>query len=818
MRKFTLILMVLFINLIVLAQQNGQNPGGFQGVIKGKVLDATTNQPIYYANITIYNPKDSTVATGGISDQTGNFVITGVHPGRFFAKVSYIGYKTHLIRSVIVTPAKSTADLGTINITPSAVNMNTVVVKGEKDMVVTNLDKQVINVDKDLASSGGTALDVMQNIPALTVDINGNISLRGNSNVTILIDGKPSGLAGLNSSDVLTSLPASSIKSVELVTNPSAKYDPDGTAGIINIVLKKNTNLGFNGIFNANAGTGNKYTEAANLNYRIDGLNFFGNFVDRSYQDTFINSLNRTFYSNNNNTNAYSSLNQNSGQGESRDFAGANLGVDYLLNDYNTLSFNINYRNFYAPSGGLTNSTSDSSNINQYSVFLNNAMRNVNSYTYTGSYKKEFEKQDEVLTADVFYSNNKMISNQTTNNQYFYEAIGSNIPATLYNANSNNFNDEWTIQANYVDPLGSNNRLEGGFKSYFRHMGMDYNYYDYDYPTVTWINDPAKSDNFDYKEQIHSIYGIYTGAAGDFKYQAGLRAEYATTNSKLFNTNLSFNDTYRSLYPSVYLAYDFTPLQELKISYSRRVDRPNPWQLNPFVNYSDSLNLSSGNPNLQPQYTNSYELGYSTVLFDFNLTPSIFYKTTDGMMTQINTLIGNQVTLATWQNISSEKNYGGEFILNGNLFQWWRLNGNVSYFRRDITDPYFVSGLSDHSYSWTGRINSTWMLDKTFSFQVSSSYNSKAVTPQGTNNAMYFTDVAVKKDFSKNLSATLRVSDIFDTRKYAGETIGTDFISYNEGQRTSRVLYLGFTYNLNNFKPNKDKVKDINMDEEMDSQ
>jgi outer membrane receptor protein involved in Fe transport len=349
-------------------------------------------------------------------------------------------------------------------------------------------------------------------------------------------------------------------------------------------------------------------------------------------------------------------------------------------------------------------------------------------------------------------------------------------------------------------------------------MGMDYNYYNFIDSNLAWVNNPDISNNFSYKEQIHAIYGIYSGQAGDFKYQAGVRAEYATTDSKLYNTDKSFSDTYRNLYPSAYLAYDFTPLEELKIDYSRRVDRPNPWQLNPFVNYADALNLSAGNPDLQPQYTNSYELGYSTVLFDFNLTPSLFYKQTDGMITQINTLIGNGVTESIWQNIDNEKNYGGEFILNGNLFLWWKLNGNVSYFRRDITSPYYVAGISDHSESWTGRINSTWMLSKTLGFQVSTSYNSKAVTAQGTSNALTFTDIAVRNDFSKELSATLRVSDIFDTRKYAGETIGNNFISFNQGQRTSRVLYLGFTYSLNNYHPTKEKVKDINMDEDMDSQ
>jgi outer membrane receptor protein involved in Fe transport len=813
MRKVSITIVLLLVNLIVLAQQNNR-PGGFSlGTVKGKVIDATTKQPIDYANITLFNPKDSSVVTGGISNESGVFQINDVRPGRFYAKVTFIGYKTNLVRNITITPTKNTVDLGTISITSAAVNLNEVVVKGDKDMVVTNLDKQVINVDKDLSSSGGTALDVMQNIPALTVDIDGNVSLRGNSNVTILIDGKPSGLSGLQSSDVLTAIPSSSIKSVELVTNPSAKYDPDGTAGIINIVLKKKSNLGLNGIFNVSAGTGSKYNGSANLNYRTGDLNFFGNFGGRLSNDSRVGFTNRTFY----NTGYNSYLNQNSSSAQKGNMANINLGTDYLLNDVNTFSFNFQYRQFYAPSGGSTNNTTvndfNNNSIDYYAT-INNATRLINSYNYTTSYKKEFDQKDQVLTADVIYSNNSMNSDASTNNIFYSDGRTS----SLIDNKTNNYNNEWTVQANYVNPLGDSNRLEAGFKSYFRHMGMDYNFYNFDPNTNELVNNSDRSNNFDYKEQIHAIYGIYSGATGNLKYQAGLRGEYASTDSKLLNNDLAFKNTYRSLYPSAYLAYDFTPLQELKINYSRRVDRPNPWQINPFINYSDSLNLSSGNPDLQPQYTNSYEFGYSTILFDFNITSSLFYKQTDGLMTRINTFIGNGVTETTWENISNQKNYGGEFIGNGSLFPWWRLNGNVSYYRRDINDANYTTNGNTHSYNWSARINSTWLLSKTFSFQISSTYNSKSVTTQGTNNAMYFTDLAIKNDFSRDLSMTLRVSDIFDTRKFAGETIGTNFISYSEGHRISRAVFLGFTYNINNYKPSKDKVKDINMDEEMNAE
>lgn len=819
MNKYFILSLIILINMILFGQDNRReiNRGSFTGTIKGKVIDSSTNKPIDYANVTLFRASDSTTATGGISNEKGEFQIGDIRPGNYFAKVSFIGYKTNVIKNISITQQNKTLELGIIKISSTSIKMGAVVVKGSSDMVVTNLDKQVINVEKDLSSAGGTALDVMQNIPALTVDIDGNISLRGNSNVTILIDGKPTGLAGLNSSDVLTSIPASSIKSVELVTNPSAKYDPDGTAGIINIVLKKRTNLGFNGIFNLNAGTGDKYTGGTNFNYRTGDLNFFGDIAGRIFQ------FNRTGISNRTNflQSGTSYLNQNSSSGYNFNMANINLGSEYLFDDYNTLSLSVQYRKFHVNnSGGINNYLlNDQSSLQNYFIDNSTGDRNVHALNYTLSYKRDFDRKEQQFTADVMYNDISMQSLAGTDYNYFtINGNPANIPPSQINNTYDNGHKEFIVQSNYIQPFDDNNRLEAGFKSSFSDLGMNYNFYNFDPSLNEWTNNYLRSNNFDYKEQIHAVYGIYTGGIGNLKYQAGVRAEDAITNSKLITSGVSYDSKYFSLYPSFYFAYDFTPLEEFKISYSRRVDRPKPWQLNPFTNYSDSLNLTYGNPGLQPEYTNSYEMGYSTIFFDFNIYSSLFLKQTSGLITQISTLANNNITESTFENVSSEKNYGIELVANGSLFKWWRLNANASYFRADITDPILVTGTSNYSYSWTGRINSTWMLDKTLSLQISSTYNSPVVRPQGRTDAIYFTDVAVKKDFlDGRLSATLRLSDIFNTMKYNSETYGNGFTLFNTGQRDSRILYLGITYNLNNFKQQKDRSKDINVDDEMNA-
>jgi outer membrane receptor protein involved in Fe transport len=815
------ILIFISISVFVHAQaykgnrQKAEN--GFAGSVKGIVIDSTTNAVVPFANVMIFNDKDSSIASGAVTNNEGVFTISGVKPGRYFVKISFIGYKLYQINNVNINGKNLNVNLGTVKIIPSSVKLKTVVVNGQQEMVTTNLDKQVIDVSKDLSSSGGTALDVMQNIPALTVDIDGNISLRGNSNVTILIDGKPSGLSGINSSDVLTQIPSSSIKSIELVTNPSAKYDPDGTAGIINIVLKKKSNMGFNGVFNLNGGTGSKYTGGTNFNYRTGVVNFFGDISGRAFQ------FNRTGLSDR--TNFYngipSYINQSSLGKYNMGMFNAQVGMDFLLDDYNTISASVQFRHFNMDNtGSIYNNLMDNSlATTDYYVNNNSGSRNVKSMMYSLDYKRDYDEKGKSLTADIIYTNNSMLGGQYTDNNYFVlNDTSAEIPPSLINYTTNNTHKNLIVQSDFIQPFNDQNKIDIGFKSSIENLGMAYNYYNYANSTGAWIIDPTRTDNYNYTDQIHAIYGIYMGGIGNFKYEAGIRGEDEITKFNLTTNSSTYNRNYISIYPSVYFAYDFSPLDEIKISYSRRVDRPRIWQLNPFINYSDSLNLSKGNPALMPEYTNSYELGYNTDILNISLYSSLFYKETSGLITRISDLIGNGVTMSTFENIASQKNYGAELVGSGSIFKWWKYNANVSYFRTDINDPLYVTAQTNYSYSWTGRINSTWMLDKTFSIQVSSTYNSPTINPQGKTNSLYFTDFAMKKDFMNgNLSVTFRVSDIFNTRRYSSQEYGTGFVLNTQGWRDSRIFYLGFTFNLNNYKQKKDNTeKEINTDDQMD--
>ncbi|GAB4136681.1 MAG: outer membrane beta-barrel family protein [Ignavibacteriales bacterium] len=654
----------------------------------------------------------------------------------------------------------------------------------------------------------------MQNIPSVTVDANGSVSLRGNSNLTILIDGKPSSLAGISGSDVLTQIPASSIENIELVTNPSAKYDPDGTAGIINIVLKKQSIGGVNGLLSLNAGTGDRYNSSANFNWRNPDFNLFGsydgNFNKMNYNGSSLRLSSLGGIS--------STLDQNSDGAFDFRMQNINLGGDYFINYQNTLSLNFRLRsgNFDSKNSTL-NSNYDNDILTKKFDRANNSERSFDSYNTTLSYKKTFDTKSQELTADVLFSDSKMTADGKTEQNYF-DAVTDDILNSVYQKSaSKNTNKMWVLQANYIQPFESWGRIETGFKSNIKNVTMRNDYFDYN--IAEWTLNLPSQNYFDYKEQIHAGYLIYTNEISDFKYQFGLRAEQVYINGNLINRNEKFSNDYFSLYPTIHFGYNFSKVDELQFSYSRRVDRPSNRQLNPFVDYSDSLNLFSGNPKLKPQYINSYELGYSTLIGKTSLSSSLFYKETNGLISTISTLQPNGITFSTYQNIAQSSSYGIEFIGGTTLAKWWKLNGNLSFFNIKIQDNSSL-GLNQNSNSWTAKLTSNMTLWEDIQFQIIGSYSSPSVlimaggfmgtsvTAQTKMKEQYYADAALRKEFMQGkLALTLRVTDIFNSRNFNSTTSGLNFSTLNNRKNDSRVAYFGISYRLGGFSSKPEKPK-----------
>jgi len=732
-----------------------------------------------------------------------------------------MGYSPKTIKNIAVE--SSQLNLGRIELDPEAVNLDEVIVSAEKEMISYNLDKKVISVDKNISSTGGTALDVMQNIPSVSVDANGTVNLRGNSNLTILIDGKPSSLAGISGSDALTQIPASSISSVELVTNPSAKYDPDGTAGIINIVLKKQTQSGMNGIVSLNAGTGDKYNSSLNFNWKNPGINFFasydGNLNNFQYSGISIRSSNIN--------SGLSTLDQNSDGSNKFMMQNVNLGSDILFDEYNTITLNFRVRSGdFNSKSGMLNNNYDADILTKKFDRLSDSKRNFDSYNYNLSYRKTFDIKSQELTADILYSDSKMAAKSDIEQNYYDNIMTDDILSTiLQRSNSNNTNKMWVIQSNYVHPYESLGRLETGFKSSIKHTTMHNDYYDF--VNSSWNNNLLSQNYFDYKEQIHGGYLIYTNKLADFNYQFGLRAEQVLINGNLINRNEKFDNNYFSLYPTIHFGYNLSKFDEIQLSYSRRVDRPSNRQLNPFTDFSDSLNIFSGNPKLKPQYINSYELGYSTLIGKTSLTSTLFYKETNDLISTISTLQSNGITTSTYKNIAQSNSYGLELIGSTTLSSWWKLNANLSFFNISIKDNSSF-GIDQNSNSWTAKINSNMTLWEGIQLQLIGNYSSPSVlimsggfmgtsvTAQTKMKEQYFLDAALRKEFMQGkLALTLRVTDIFNTRNFNSTTSGLNFDTISNRKNDSRIAYLGISYRLGGLTQKQEKPKS-RMDEGMD--
>lgn len=806
-RLFTLtILALLILSSDGLSQQKKPTnaPGGADpsGEISGVLIDAKTGKPVEYGNFVIYRKKDKALVNGTVSEITGAFKMQQVPFGFYTAEVSFIGYEKLIIDSILVTPKSLSVDLGVLKLNPSGLTTEEVTVTGEKDAIINNLDKQVINVDKNIASAGGNAADVLRNVPSVQVDLDGNITLRGNGNVKILIDGRPANTGGQSIGDILASIPAGSIESIELVTNPSAKYDAEGTAGIVNIKLKKKSNLGINGMVSTNAGTGDKYNSSVNLNYKLEHINFFGNFDFRI--NNFMNegnSVRNAFY-----TGSTNSLLQNSTGNFTMNMNNYNLGFDWYLDDFNTITLQGNYRKFNFDNAQRTLNTSTTTNQPVENYFrYSEGTREFQNQNYTLNYKRTFADKNTELTADLTFSRNDV------NLDGFASIDRYNNSALLKTKSEARNKFEFLVgSVNWSMPLFDNSaKMETGLKTTFRDLNSGVSYFNNDPLTDAWVLNTNTTNTFNYKEQIHAAFAIFTGSFGDFRYQAGLRSETTIADGKTDRTNVKVDKNYTDFFPSVYLTWAPAMTQEIRANYSRRVDRPNPRQVNPFVDNTDTLNLFYGNPNLDPQFTDSYELGYSIFMGKLNFMTTLFYRQTNGAINMFTKLIGSGVTETTFDNIATQKNTGFEVSTGGEIFPGFRLNPSFSWFRTQLDGQSGITKISQDDYTWNAKVISSLNLFEGASMQVFFNYNAPQVMAQGKTEEMYFVDLAYKQDFfDGNLSLTVRVSDLFNTMKWNNMTYGSNFDFSNYRKNDSRNVYVGLTYTFNSFKKKPQKPSD----------
>lgn len=762
--------------------------------ITGKVVDEQTGSPLGYATIQLMKSADDQLAGGGLSDDNGLFSMDA-ESGEYYLLLDFMGYQQ--LKTDAFTVGKKNFDFGTVKLVAQASTLDEVVVQAEKSTMELALDKRIFNVGKDLGNAGGSAVEILNNIPSVTVDVEGGVRLRGSNNVRILIDGKPSGLVSFKGGSGLQQLQASLIEKVEIITNPSARYEAEGMAGIINIVLKKERRQGLNGSFETTLGAPLNVGAGANLNYRHNKVNFFINYginyrktpsYTTTYQEVYDNDT--TFIS-------------------EQEYDGIKDGFDNNIRG--GLDFFFDERNILTASYMLSRSDGKRLTDLRYDDYFNST-NNLDSYTlrtqdeseiepiseYVLSYKSLFKRDGHELNASVRYMDHWETSDQIYEQATYFPDGSRNTALDLYQTSLNDETEEQLLlQVDYVQPFASEGKLEIGLRSSFRDMENDYLVQERNENGIMETL-PGLDNNFIYQEDIHAVYGIIGNKANRFSYQFGVRAEWTDIETILEETRESNPRQYANLFPSAHFTYDLPAGHAVQLSYSRRVQRPTYRDLSPFITFSDNRNYFSGNPDLNPEFSDVFELGHVKYFDKGSISSSVYYRHVNDKIINIRSVDSQGFSNSLPQNLATENAYGAEFTSGYNFTKWWKLDFSFNFFRSRIDGTNVNDDFSSDTYTWFSRQTSRFILNPSTDLQFRANYEAPMNTPQGKRKSLYFFDIAINKDiFKEKGTLTLNITDIFNTRIYRSITEGDIFYSLVNAQRIRRQVNLNFSYRLN---------------------
>lgn len=805
MRLAFSILFILF-SFLSLAQPPAGDPAAKPGIgsLDGQVFDSLTRQPLEYVEVKVCRETDSSVVAGIFTDENGKFVMEQLPAGRFILRFNQSGYKEKIIPNIQFTPAKPLRKLGTISLASDAQDIGEVVVTAESNVLQTGIDKKVYNVGEDLSVQGGSATDVLNNVPSVEVDQDGNISLRGDGNVTILIDGKPSSLSGGNGKSLLAGIPAGSIERIEIVTNPSAKYDPDGTSGIINVVLKKNIKLGLNGMVTLSGATGNAYNGAVSMNMRNTKYNIYGNYA-YDYREGYRNQFSDLTQTYDGDSTVY--FRQRRYGTDLSETHTAKIGMDIYLKDRNTLSWNVsgntgqrdrtgeqtNYRYLYGGDTlGYWNRDSYDPSTNQ-------------NVDFGLAYSWEF-KEDK---GSIDWSAYQSLGNGETAGYYqqYYTIpdTASSLDQRLFNTEKNNIT---TLQMDMVRMIKGKWRTESGLKMIHRNMGVD-THSDSRDVLGAYQQDTLAFFNYEYTERIYSAYGIVARAVNKWKYQAGIRLEQSYQEPNLVSKNQSYLNQYFNIFPSAHVRYAIFKDAELSLGYSKRINRPSADNLNPFTSYADPYNLRRGNPALRPEYIHSLDLGFEYIKKKWSVTASFYQRYSFEVIQRVKEFYADGTSAGTFANIDNSRSTGTELVLQFKPLPIWRntvsMNGNyVVYSDDNSTVNYNRQG-----FVWGMKYTSSLDLwKKTLTLQVNGRYNAPSVTAQGRMQPRGSVEFSAEKTFlDGKWGVGMRVSDIFNTQGFQFEVEQPTIVQTSENKWLTRRLYVSLRYKFGRNDFNSDKKK-----------
>ncbi|WP_423819438.1 TonB-dependent receptor [Salinimicrobium sp. TIG7-5_MAKvit] len=783
--------------------------------VSGKVTDEQ-GTPLEYATISFQSTGDPSNVTGGITDAQGNFNID-VRQGTYNITIEFISFEPKTFKNRQVN---KDLNMGAVKLGMAAGELEEVVVTAETTQVEVRLDKKIYNIGKDLTTAGGTVADALNNVPSVSVDIEGGISLRGNENVRILINGKPSAMAGFGNTDVLSQLPADAIERVEVITSPSARYDAEGTAGILNIILKKEKTLGLNGSVSARVGDPDQVGLSANVNLRKDKFNIFnttgfryfdapgkafsdtryleytnedGELIDptseRLVEDRRMDRLNRNFYT--------------------------SLGMEYYITDMSSITATGFYR--YGEDEDIT--TNRSSEYTEDGILktlrTENQIEDDNSYQFALNYINKFNDSGHQLTADIQYERdeetqtgdiNESIVSNTTKLDPFYP-----LEQTFTEETQN----EFLLQADYVRPIGENAQFEAGYRGSFEEEVTDYQLLLENRENGILQLSPL-TNVFTYTENVNSLYSQYGNKFGDFSFLLGLRLENTQLKGKIDSDlteeelreefkipiDTDFDNNYLGLFPTVNLIYELNEQENITLGYNRRINRPRGWFINPFPSRASRTNIFQGNPNLEPAYSDAFDLGYLKRWDKLTLTSSVYYQyETDSFerVEQISTATDSTQVIRTIPiNLATTARFGAEAGVLYNPTRWLRLNGSVNFFQFDTDGDYNGVDYSAKNTSWYGRFSSKVSLPAKIDWQTNAFYRGASEGAQTETDGLFMVDMALSKElFNEKASLTLNIQDLLNSRKRDAFTVTERFERESEFQWRQRSITLSFTYRFN---------------------
>jgi outer membrane receptor protein involved in Fe transport len=760
----------------------------------GKIVDGSNGAPLEYAMVIVANQNDSRLSTGCVASGDGSFMLNGLFPGPYRITVQFMGYKTQVLEDVKPAGGRAKVDIGVIRLRPAVLAGESVKVEADRPEFEYKIDRRVINVGQQQTALSGTAVDVLENVPSVTVDVEGNVQLRGSSNFTVLIDNRPT---PLDPNLTLQQTPASIIERIEIITNPSAKYDPDGTAGIINLTLKKSDRGGVSGIFNANLGLDDLRNRSGGdflLNRRKGKTTLFigGDYNRRSFPGTSATEQ-RNFIGDTTLFRSSSGDSRRGGKGYS-----LRGGVDHAFTDRDLLNaaFRVGGHDFGGRSDNRYDEWSEPGGVHALRLSHDESNRGERFYEANLDFKHDFAKKGHELQAQFILEGES--GNDEDVNRLF--GAGDSLIVGQRSTESGPTRD-LRVKLDYTLPLRPDEKFQAGYQNRTASGEEKTERFDYEAAASGFVLQQPFSHAIGSTHTIHSLYATYSNEMRKLGYQAGLRGEYTGRDIRLKDTGEQFTIDRWDVFPTTHLSYTFAEGKQVMGSYTRRVERPRDWDLEPFETWMDAYNVRKGNPGLRPEFIDSYEATFQSSAGQSLISIEAYYRMTTNKIERVQSLYAPRVTLQTVANIGRDKSFGSEIMVNASPLKAWNLNlmGNLYQYR--VEGELLDESFSRKSFNWSVRLNNTLRITPSTRLQANWMYNSPTVSSQGRREGNSMVNFSLRQELlGKALAATLQVRDAFKTGVFESTVEGPDFSNHSRFQRRAPVFTLTLTYNINNYR------------------